>query len=66
MKKYRVVLIETVNAFDEPVKWYAIQVRTAFFWWVTVEMVGSLASAWHVLYNSNRFSRPEKVIKVVG
>lgn len=65
MSKYRIVLIETTTAFGEPVKWYAVQKRVAFFWWVTVEGCGQLCQARYWLHKSGAPQRKEKVIKVV-
>ena len=65
MKKYRIVLIETTSAFGDPVKWYAIQVRVALFWWVTIETCGTLSQARYWLHKSGAPSRVERVIKVI-
>ena len=65
MKKHRIVLVETVTAFGDPVKWYAVQVRVALFWWVTVEHCGALSQARYWLHKSGAPSRKEKVVKII-
>lgn len=65
MRHYRIALIETTTAFGDPVKRYAIQLRVAFFWWVTVEICGSLFQARYCLNESKAPMRKERIIKVI-
>ena len=63
--KYRIVMIDTETAFGHPVKWFAVQKRVAFFWWVTIERMGTLAQARYWLNKSGDTKRKEKVLRVV-
>lgn len=65
MKKYRIVLIETTTAFGDTVKWYAVQLRVALFWWVTVETCGALSQARYWLNKSGAPQRKERIIKII-
>lgn len=66
MKRYRIALVETTTAFGDPVKWYAVQVRVALFWWVTVETCGQLCQARYWLNKSGAPHRKERIIKIVN
>ena len=63
--KYRIVIIDTETAFGTPVKWFAVQKRVAWFWWVTVERMSTLAQARYWLNKSGAPNRKEKVLRVV-
>ena len=67
MKKHRIVLIKATTALGDPVKWYAVQVRVAFFWWVTIGRMSQLSQARYYLESSGATERTEKekVLKVV-
>lgn len=65
MKKHRIVLVDTVTAFGDPVKWYAVQVRVAFFWWITIHHFSQLSQARYWLHKSGAPHKPEKVVKVI-
>ncbi|ANM45844.1 hypothetical protein BI040_gp02 [Escherichia phage vB_EcoS_NBD2] len=67
MKKHRIVLVDTVTALGDPVKWYAAQVRVAFFWWVTIHHFSQLRDARYWLHQSGATKRmlTEKVLKVI-
>ncbi|WKV16889.1 hypothetical protein [Escherichia phage PH1062] len=65
MKKYRIVMIRTETAFSDPVIWFAVQKRVAWFWWVTVEKMGTLTQARYWLHKSGAPYRKEKVVKVI-
>lgn len=66
MRKYRIARIKTTTAFGDPVYWYAVQVRIAFFWWVTIETCGALSQARYYLNESGVVNRPVEVIKIVS
>lgn len=63
MKKYRIAVIATTTYFGEPVSCYAVQVRVALFWWVTIETMGQPCQARYYLKHST--GKPEKVLKVI-
>lgn len=63
MKKHRIVMVETSTAFGETVKWYAVQVRVAIFWWVTISYMSSLSMARYYIRNGHQHKK-EKVVKV--
>lgn len=66
MRKYRIALVETTSAFGDPVKWYAAQVRVAFFWWVTIHHFSQLNDARYWLNKSGAIHRKERIIKIVN
>lgn len=63
--KYRIVMIDTESAFGHPVRWFAVQKRVAWFWWVTVERMSTLDQARHWMNKSGAHKRKEKVLRVV-
>ena len=65
MKSFRIVIIDTETAFGDAVTWFAVQKRVAFFWWVTVERMGTLAQARYWLNKSGAPKCKEKVLRVV-
>lgn len=65
MRKYRIARIKTTTAFGDPVYWYAIQVRIAFFWWVTIETCGTATQARYYLNKSGAVDRPVEIIKII-
>lgn len=63
--KYRIVMIYAETAFGDPVTWFVVQKRVDWFWWVTVERMGTLAQARDWLNKSGAPNRKEKVLRVV-
>lgn len=62
--KYRIVMSRTETAFSDPVIWFAVQKRVVWFWWVTVEKMGTLANVSYWLNKSGTHKRKEKVLRV--
>lgn len=65
-KKYRIARIKTITAFGDPVYRYAVQVRIALFWWVTIVTCDHLSQARYCLNESGVVNRPVEVIKIVS
>ena len=64
MKKYRIAIIQTETFFGDPVKRYAVQVRVALFWWVTIAHADQIVQAKCIIKNKSG-RKPEKVLKVI-
>lgn len=65
MRKYRIAKIKTVTPFGDDVYRYAVQVRIALFWWVTIETCGTATQARYYLNKSGAIDRPVEIIKII-